>query len=128
MFVVGAPPASPDRERGDAIAVIRKPPPDYFLLRYSAADFVIKDRKLQRRFDRFRSAAGEIEARQPRRSPSREPLDQPFTLWRAPHRHDVIEARDGARCHLGNFLAPLPDIDHHRARACVENLVALYGV
>src|SRR5258705_13910905 len=128
MFVVSATSAAADRERRDTVAVIRKSPPDYFLLGNFAADLVIENRELERRFNRFRSAAGEIETREPRRSPSREPLDQPLPLPRAPNRHDIVERRDSARRHLRDFLAPLPNIDDHRARACIKNLVAVRGI
>ena len=128
MFVVRAAPAPTRRQRRDCIAVIREAAPDDLAPRLFAASLVVENRKLQRGFDRLRSAAGEEEPRQPRRSPSGQAFDQLLALRRSPYRHDVIELGDRARRDLGDFAAALSDVHHHRAAAGVENLVAVGGV
>ena len=69
MFVIRAPAAAADRERSDAVAVIRKPPPDYFLLRdlaarvrhrdefFPDAEFLAEARKLSKEDDPSKGAA-----------------------------------------------------------------------
>src|SRR5208337_3738084 len=69
-------------------------------LRLFAASLVVEDRELQRRFDRLRSAAGGIESREPRRSPSRKTINQLLALGRGPDGYDVIEVGDRARRYL----------------------------
>ena len=128
MLVVGAASAAAGRQRCNGIAVIGESAPDDLALRSLAASLVIENRKLQRRFDRLRSAAGEEEPREPRGSPSRETIDQLLALGRSPDRHDVVEIGDRARGDLGDFAAALPDVHHHGAASRVEDLVAVRGV
>jgi hypothetical protein len=67
-------------------------------------------------------------AREARRSPSREPLDQPLALRRRPDRHDVVGSAHLLGHQLRDFLTSLPDIGHHGAGRRVEDFPAVGGI
>src|SRR5208282_4668024 len=115
------------RQRGKGVAVVGEPSGDEALLFRAALERMVVDRELERGLDRFRAAAGKEEAIQSRRSPSRQSLHQPLARRRNPDRQDVIELADLLGGELGDLLAPLSDVYHHRATGGVEDLLAVVG-
>lgn len=127
VLVIGAPQRAARGQRAERVPVIGEAARDDFFPRRVALHLVVEDRELDRHLHRLGAAAGEEEAVHSRRGPSGEPLHQLLALGRNPYRNDVVETAHRVGGEIREFLAPLPDIDHDRAAARVEDFAAVPG-
>src|SRR6516165_10081766 len=108
--------------------MIGRPARDDEPLARALAYCVVEDRKFECGLDCFGAPAGKVETVDALRSPAREALDQSFAGGGHPNWDDIVKARHLFSRKLRDLFAALTDVDHHRSRSAVEDLLAVPGV